>query len=204
MEMSKAVKCPNIGTFLAGMKKIQEHISIEKNLMEICDHDKDLVESLRDVFAKFLKLDTDANFEEVFNNSDNYVLKPQREGGGNNFYNQDIKFVHLFYINFVFFSFIFSNYILRNLLTKIKELEQNPEARKGENDIYDKNIYIAMEFLRPLVSDNYIISATVQQKLNKSIDANDSAIPAPIKNDKFMFKKALITNELGIYGVTVR
>jgi hypothetical protein len=73
------------------MKKLQEFIAREKNLMDLCSNNVELVESLKDVFAKFHKLDNPESFDEVLNNSDNYVLKPQREGGGNNFYNSDIK-----------------------------------------------------------------------------------------------------------------
>ena len=91
VEMSKSVKCPNVGTFLAGMKKIQEFISRKEVLVELCNNDLEEVEALKEVFAKFLKLDNNENFEEVLANSDEYVLKPQREGGGNNFYNEDVK-----------------------------------------------------------------------------------------------------------------
>jgi glutathione synthase len=73
------------------MKKLQEFIAHEKNLMPLCNNNAKLVESLRDVFAKFLKVDTEENLNEVLSNSGDYVLKPQREGGGNNFYNGDIK-----------------------------------------------------------------------------------------------------------------
>ncbi len=73
------------------MKKLQEFIAREKCLMDLCNNNVELVNSLRDVFAKFYKLDNSDSFNEVLNNSDSYVLKPQREGGGNNFYNSDIK-----------------------------------------------------------------------------------------------------------------
>jgi hypothetical protein len=32
------------------------------------------------------------NIEKLLNNTDDYVLKPQREGGGNNLYNKEIKY----------------------------------------------------------------------------------------------------------------
>ena len=56
--MSRAIKCPTVGTFLAGMKKLQEFISHEKNLTELCEYDQNKVESLQSVFAQFFKLDS--------------------------------------------------------------------------------------------------------------------------------------------------
>lgn len=53
IEISKAIKCPNIGTFLSGMKKIQESISIDENLEIFCKSNKDLVKSF---FADFFLL----------------------------------------------------------------------------------------------------------------------------------------------------
>jgi hypothetical protein len=55
--MSKAVKCPSLGTFLAGMKKIQEYMSHERNLLELCNNNQTLCDSLLSVFAGFFRLD---------------------------------------------------------------------------------------------------------------------------------------------------
>ncbi len=58
IELSKAIKCPNIATFLSGMKKIQEFLFFDtKSLSDLCDNDQDLVKRHRSVFAEFLKLD---------------------------------------------------------------------------------------------------------------------------------------------------
>lgn len=57
IECSRAVKCPSLGTFLAGMKKIQEYLYVEKNLIDLCDNDRELVDSFQAVFARFLRLD---------------------------------------------------------------------------------------------------------------------------------------------------
>ncbi len=56
IELSKAIKCPDIATFLSGMKKIQEFLIDENVLRQLCDNDLQLVESLKDVFADFLSL----------------------------------------------------------------------------------------------------------------------------------------------------
>ena len=177
VEMSRAVKCPSVAMFLAGMKKLQEFLAVDKNLREVCDNNQQLVDSFKDVFAKFLTLEENDNFEEVLANPADYVLKPQREGGGNNFYNEEIKAI----------------------LSKIKETKNGDS---GEN--YDRNLYIAMELLRTLVSDNYIISSQSQRALTQSLEERGEKILPAIKNDRFLLKKQLITNELGIYGVLVR
>lgn len=59
--MSKAVKCPSLGTFLAGMKKIQEFISHEQNLIELCNNNKKLSDSFKSVFADFFRLDSEVS-----------------------------------------------------------------------------------------------------------------------------------------------
>jgi hypothetical protein len=62
IELSKAVKCPSVGVFLAGMKKIQEHISHDENLITICNNDLDMANQIKSVFVNFFKLD-----KKVFN-----------------------------------------------------------------------------------------------------------------------------------------
>ncbi|RNA00504.1 glutathione synthetase-like isoform X2 [Brachionus plicatilis] len=170
IEISKAIKCPNIGTFLAGMKKIQESISIEENLEIFCKSNKNLLKSF---FAEFFLLNTSENIEKVLENPENYVLKPQREGGGNNFYNQEIV----------------------SILNRIKSIETclngNVNGKKIMEDRYNKDFYIVMEYLRPLISHNYIISSKYQQKLYET-------------GKQGTLEKKKITNELGVYGVLVK
>ena len=70
MELSKAVKCPNIATFLTGMKKVQEYLTYEENLQELCGNDNLLVNSFRSVFANFLSLN-----DQVFTYFTTEILK---------------------------------------------------------------------------------------------------------------------------------
>ncbi len=92
IELSKAIKCPNVAVFLAGMKKVQEFLYYDElGLSDLCGNDKDLVSLHQSVYARFLKLSDKDDFETVLKNPDEFVLKPQREGGGNNFYNDQIK-----------------------------------------------------------------------------------------------------------------
>lgn len=56
---------------------------------------------------------------------------------------------------------------------------------------YNKNFYIVMEYLRPFVSHNYIISSKYQQQLYET-------------GKQGTLEKKKITNELGVYGVLVK
>lgn len=181
IELSKAIKCPTIGTFLSGMKKFQEFLVNRENLMELCQNNQELVNSFQSVFAKFFKLDSKENIEKVLKNPEDYVLKPQREGGGNNLYNNQIK----------------------ELLLKIVDLEnkKNEQNQNGNgllvDDVYNKDLYIVMELLRPPVSQNYIISAKSQMK---KYNQNASNVEKKVS----LLDKIEITNELGIYGVILK
>ena len=109
------------------------------------------------------------------------MLKPQREGGGNNLYNNQIK----------------------ELLLKIVDLEnkKNEQNQNGNgllvDDVYNKDLYIVMELLRPPVSQNYIISAKSQMK---KYNQNASNVEKKVS----LLDKIEITNELGIYGVILK
>ena len=157
------------------MKKIQEYISHEENLSELCNKDKTKIDAFKSVSAEFFKLDKEENVQKVLNNPDNYVLKPQREGGGNNYYKSAIT----------------------EILLKIKDLENksstngNHTNRNNIDEMYNKDMYIVMELLRAVTSNNYIISPKSQLALSK-IGSSD------------LLNKIQITNELGIYGVLVR
>jgi len=94
MERSVAIKSPSINYHLAGTKKVQQelakHGQVEKFLGE-----KAQIDAVRGIFTGLYSLDRDEigekNFEKALSNPSNFVLKPQREGGGNNIYGDDIK-----------------------------------------------------------------------------------------------------------------
>merc|ERR1712066_320235 len=94
MERSLAVKSPSINYHLAGTKKVQQELAkpgqVEKFL-----GDKVQIEAVKEIFTGLYSLDHDetgdSNLERAIASPQSYVLKPQREGGGNNVYGDDIK-----------------------------------------------------------------------------------------------------------------
>lgn len=114
MERSLAVKCPDIGTHLAGTKKVQQVLSQPGVLEKFFPDQPQVVEQIRATFAGLYTLDMvkqpkrqlqavlllllvkdsaglccglqgpegDRSIEMALAAPDNYVLKPQREGGG--------------------------------------------------------------------------------------------------------------------------
>jgi len=94
MERSLAVKSPSINYHLAGTKKVQQELArpgqVEKFL-----GDKVQIEAVKEIFTGLYSLDHDeigdSNLARAIASPQSYVLKPQREGGGNNVYGDDIK-----------------------------------------------------------------------------------------------------------------
>lgn len=95
LETSQAIKCPSLLTQLSGAKKIQQVLTnpetVKKFLPEVGDAE------LQKLLATFVKIYPLDNSEEgklakklAFEQPQNYVLKPQREGGGNNVYKENI------------------------------------------------------------------------------------------------------------------
>lgn len=97
VERSAAIKCPTVLNQLSGCKKIQQvlaeptgpdHLSSFLN-----DTDPTLIARLRETFAPQYGLSSDGRGRELALNPDtalDHVLKPQREGGGNNIYKSEI------------------------------------------------------------------------------------------------------------------
>ncbi|XP_077983281.1 glutathione synthetase-like [Glandiceps talaboti] len=97
LEKSLAIKCPSIVYHLAGTKKVQQELSQPGAVERFQDYFPDPVTSvqrIRDTFAGLYTLDMgsegDKNVQKALSNPDKYVLKPQREGGGNNVFGEDI------------------------------------------------------------------------------------------------------------------
>ena len=95
LENSFAVKCPSILMQLAGSKKIQQLLNGNEIIEHVCpDLNTEEVNDLVSTFVAMYPLDSSQKGQLgkklVFENPDNFVLKPQREGGGNNVYGEDI------------------------------------------------------------------------------------------------------------------
>lgn len=92
IEASSSIKCPTIGAQLAGTKKIQQVLTNPAELSLFAE--PAVAEKLSDTFVKIYSMTDTIDGQSVVDiameRSDEYVLKPQREGGGNNLYNQEL------------------------------------------------------------------------------------------------------------------
>ncbi|KAF6088073.1 glutathione synthetase [Phyllostomus discolor] len=94
LERSCAVKCPDIATQLAGTKKVQQELSRVGVLEALLPGQPEAVARLRATFAGLYSLDMggegDQAIAEALAAPSRFVLKPQREGGGNNLYGEEM------------------------------------------------------------------------------------------------------------------
>ncbi|OGE56970.1 hypothetical protein PENARI_c002G05000 [Penicillium arizonense] len=97
LERSAAIKCPSVLNQLAGCKKVQQVLAEPTGPDHLSSFlkgaDPSLVERVRETFAPQYDLSTNSRGRELALNPDtamNHVLKPQREGGGNNIYKSEI------------------------------------------------------------------------------------------------------------------
>lgn len=66
---------------IAGCKKIQQELARPEVLKRFCD-DAAQAERVRAVFAGLYALEEDKTYDMVVANPEQFVIKPQREGGG--------------------------------------------------------------------------------------------------------------------------
>uniref|UniRef100_A0A1D1XUY7 glutathione synthase n=1 Tax=Anthurium amnicola TaxID=1678845 RepID=A0A1D1XUY7_9ARAE len=90
MEQSSAIKCPSISYHLVGTKKIQQELAKPNILQRFLDN-KDDIEKLRKCFAGLWGLDDSDIINNAMEKPEIFVLKPQREGGGNNIYGERVR-----------------------------------------------------------------------------------------------------------------
>lgn len=127
LESTLAIKCPSLLTQLSGSKKVQQLLTKQDNLLLFLN-DKE-IESLGDSFCKIYPLDDseDGSLAKklAFESPEKFVLKPQREGGGNNIYKEEIP---------LFLKSIQENeweaYILMELINP--KIHENLILRNGE------------------------------------------------------------------------
>ena len=92
IESSKAIKCPNAAYHLVGMKKVQQVMSQPNFLEKYLSTEES--KRVRRTFTGLYSLDSGEQTRELLErvkcNAELFVMKPQREGGGNNIYGKEI------------------------------------------------------------------------------------------------------------------
>ncbi|CAN0160998.1 unnamed protein product, partial [Ectocarpus fasciculatus] len=92
LERSTAIKSPSIGYHLAGTKKVQQVLAQEGQVERFLGPSESA--AIRRCFAGLYSVGPDgdaAATADAVAHPDRYVLKPQREGGGNNLYGPELK-----------------------------------------------------------------------------------------------------------------
>ncbi|XP_041454304.1 glutathione synthetase-like [Lytechinus variegatus] len=93
-ERSRAAVCPSVAMQLAGTKKIQQ-VLYDPGSIELFLKGKQRVDDVRSIFTGHYTLDLtpagDEAAERAIANPMKYVMKPQREGGGNNLFGEKMK-----------------------------------------------------------------------------------------------------------------
>lgn len=100
IERSRATKSPQLGYHLAGTKKVQQELARPGVLERFFDEKEiadGVVKDMRAAFAGLYSLGSDAVEEDleavkeaISGKDGQYVLKPQREGGGYNYYGEQL------------------------------------------------------------------------------------------------------------------
>ncbi|EGG21840.1 glutathione synthase [Cavenderia fasciculata] len=94
VERSLAIKCPSIANHLVGAKKIQQAIA-KKGVLEELLQDQESIKRMRRSFTGLYSLSKEDIDQEAVQkakaNPQLYVMKPQREGGGNNIYGDQVR-----------------------------------------------------------------------------------------------------------------
>lgn len=87
-----SIKCPTVAYQLVGSKKVQQVLAVPGRLEKYVD--SATANDMRSSFAGLYPLDDSKEGLEAYqlalDNSEDLVMKPQREGGGHNIYGSDI------------------------------------------------------------------------------------------------------------------
>lgn len=90
LEKSLAVNCPSVRYQLAGTKKVQQVLAQPGVTEKFASSAADAARLRRSFVGQFTLSDRTA-VDDALVNPHNYVMKPQREGGGNNFYDDEVR-----------------------------------------------------------------------------------------------------------------
>ncbi len=92
IEASTTITCPSVAMQLAGAKKVQQLLSRPDTLRMFVD--ESFYEQIRETFVGLYTLDDtigdESASETACRTPERFVLKPQREGGGNNLYGEEM------------------------------------------------------------------------------------------------------------------
>lgn len=93
IEMSSTITVPDVAMQLYGTKRVQQALTNPKVLRQFCNHWD--AQRLEETFVQMYDLDTTISkdsqaWEMAIQDPRGFVLKPQREGGGNNLYEKDL------------------------------------------------------------------------------------------------------------------
>ena len=94
-----AIKCPSIDFHLTTFKKYQQSFTDSSLLEKVLDGGCSDLESLKGIFSGLWSLEylgqegheVNEITERAIAEPHNFVLKPQKEGGGNNFFDDELK-----------------------------------------------------------------------------------------------------------------
>ena len=95
IELTTAIKCPNINTFLCTFKIFQFHLQNPEVIKKFIPVEE-LANDISRFFAKIISLrdlkeeEKEKLYKEIEEDIGKYIVKPMKEGGGNNYYNQAI------------------------------------------------------------------------------------------------------------------
>lgn len=174
LERSRAINCPNLSVQLAGCKKFQQMVTVPKFL---ASHRQVLMagintsewEELQSTWVSMYSLEDPAGYRIASNPDEavDFVLKPQREGGGNNIYQLEIpKFVQSLSVAER------ESYILMGLIKTPKEVVNyliRPNTNRKNEDQINPNILAPTDIISELGIFGFCLS---QRKTRAGLDSN--------------------------------
>lgn len=128
LERSHAIKCPSIALQLAGAKKVQQVLAVPGMVERFLPVQyKEKAQEIRETFMGMWPMDDSELGREgqrlASTESSRFVLKPQREGGGNNIYRDKIR-------------------------PALDQMAEQDKAR-SEGEPRQREAYILMELIKP-------------------------------------------------------
>ncbi|CAG9536509.1 unnamed protein product [Cercopithifilaria johnstoni] len=195
IELSDAVKCPWIGLQLANTKKVQQVLS-ESGVLEKYITDNKMCARIRKTFAGMWGLEnnddkTQKIIQDAIAHPEKFVLKPQLEGGGGNYYGKEVAeklktmskdemAAHIIMERIT--PMVVKNYVIRP--------QQEPVLMDvvGELGIYGY-LYgssAVNNILAENVVKNYVGGHIIRSK-NKDVDKGGVAIGAAVIDSPYLF-----------------